>query len=108
MPNAHTPCDFAVWSSIAFSRFQRSGATRGCNVAPTAQGDKPSGTETELPGSGDPWKTDRRQNLPAQGEVDAVWKIPFHDHHEQYSHFGKFHQVPQREEYGLFARSDSS
>ena len=68
MPNAHTPCDFAVWSSIAFSRFQRSGATRGCNVAPTAQGDKPSGTETELPGSGDPWKTDRRQNLPAQGE----------------------------------------
>ena len=42
--------------------------TRGCNVAPTAQGDKPSGTETELPGSGDPWKTDRHQNLPAQGE----------------------------------------
>ena len=41
-------------------------------------------------------------------KVDAVWKIPFHDHHEQYSLFGKFHQVPQREEYGLFARSDSS
>ena len=23
-------------------------------------------------------------------KVDAVWKIPFHDHHEQYSHLESF------------------